>query len=41
MQKISGAQLVEAMKWRNATKKFDNTKKIDEKYFKKESKKSF
>ena len=31
MQKISGAQLVEAMKWRNATKKFDNTKKIDEK----------
>lgn len=31
MTKLSGAQFIEAMEWRNATKKFDNTKKIDEK----------
>ena len=31
MSKLTGTQFVEAMEWRNATKKFDNTKKIDEK----------
>lgn len=30
MQRLSSAQLLEAMEWRYATKKFDNTKKIDE-----------
>jgi nitroreductase len=31
MQKLTGAQLVESLEWRYATKKFDKTKKIDEK----------
>lgn len=29
MKKLSGADLLEALQWRNATKKFDNSKKID------------
>lgn len=31
MQKLSSAQLLESLEWRYATKKFDRTKKIDEK----------
>lgn len=31
MLKLTGAQLVESLEWRYATKKFDKTKKIDEK----------
>lgn len=31
MSKLSGTQLIESLEWRYATKKFDNTKKIDEK----------
>lgn len=31
MQKLSGEQLIESLKWRYATKAFDKTKKIDEK----------
>ena len=30
MQKLTGAQLVESLEWRYATKKFDKTKKIEE-----------
>lgn len=29
MKKLSGADLLESLEWRNATKKFDSTKKID------------
>lgn len=29
MKRLSEAELVQALEWRNATKKFDNTKKID------------